>query len=110
MVVSLHILPSTATATVPVHTPHAPPLNRVIGFLLRWPTLKVLHYDEICLHSNRWHRSVRARPTHYSRNDRVEHEKRRLAGACGDSDLGLALTRKDCAGEVLGSFWGINCQ
>lgn len=61
---------------------------------------QVLHYDEICLYSNRWHRSVRARPTSYSREEaEVRAAVRELSGSSVFS-IGSAIAREDCAGEA----------
>ncbi|CAM9820767.1 unnamed protein product [Pylaiella littoralis] len=52
---------------------------------------QVLHYDEVCLHSNRWERSVRAHPTI------LEREKRAAAAATA---AGTATTTKIAATPV----------
>lgn len=59
--------------------------------------MQVLHYDEICLHSNRWHRNIRALPT---LADRDQKGKRRAAGGTVFG-LGTAATQCDSPGEVM---------
>ena len=61
---------------------------------------QVLHYDEICLHSNRWQRSVRAHPTQQDQ-DRAGTAAAAATTAAGAAAIGLSpSTRQTYPGAV----------